>query len=67
VSKIVRTKPAEQIELAELKRDPLLSASPQQIDAWVDANVTSLAGARATIKKLAKAIAILARRVDQSG
>jgi hypothetical protein len=39
----------------------LRNATPSQIDTFIDANVTDLAGARAVLKALAKAVAYLAR------
>ena len=39
----------------------LRNATPTQIDTFIDANVTDLAGARAVLKALAKAVAYLAR------
>lgn len=51
---------------AEVKRDAVLvalkDATPQQIEAWIDNNVTSLAEARAVLKALAKAVALLIRK-----
>lgn len=48
----------QQRTLAALKADTdlsnLLAATPQQIDAWIDANVTSLAEARRVLRLLAK-------------
>lgn len=39
----------------------LRNATPAQIDAFIDANVTNLAGAIVVLKALAKAVAYLAR------
>lgn len=60
-------RPARAIELtgAALDADPrwaaLKSASPAQIDTWLDANVTDLASARRVLKILCLAIQLLAR------
>ena len=40
----------------------LLAARPAQIDAWVENNVTTLAGVRAALKLVIKILIILARR-----
>ena len=38
--------------------DRLKTASPSQVDTWVDNNVTNLAGARAVLKAILKTIAL---------
>ena len=48
-------------EYAKLRA--LRDMTPAQVDAWVEANVTTLAAARDAIKTLAIAVAILARRL----
>jgi hypothetical protein len=64
---------AAQAELAEqaaikasLRSDAavraLASRSPAQVDAWIDANVTTLAEARSVLKILARILALLARQ-----
>jgi hypothetical protein len=49
----------------ELRVDAAISAlrnrTPAQVDAWIDANVTTLAEARTVLKILARILAILAR------
>lgn len=39
----------------------LRNRTPAQVDAWIDANVNSLADARAVLKILARIVALLAR------
>ena len=41
----------------------LADMTPAQVSAWVDANVTNLAGAQDAIKTLAIAVSVLARRL----
>lgn len=41
----------------------LRAMTPTQVDAWVEANVTTLAQARDAIKTLAIAVSILSRRI----
>lgn len=40
----------------------LMRMTPQQIDAYIDANVTDLASAKEVMSRLAQVISILARR-----
>jgi len=51
----------------ETKRDSVLSAlrtkTPQQIDAYINSNVTNLASAKVVLKTLAKAVAYLSRKL----
>ena len=51
--------------LRELRGDPALQAlrarTPAQVDAWIDANVTTLAQAREVLKTLARIVALIAR------
>lgn len=49
-------------ELAAL-RDQLLTATPTQIENYIDNNVNDLASAKEVLKKMAIIIALLARRV----
>ena len=44
---------------AALNANPLHGATQAQADAWIDANVTTIAGARAALKILAEYIIIL--------
>lgn len=57
---------ATQKEDMEVKSDSFMqniaSKSPAQIDAWIEANVTSLASAKPVLKALAKAVNLLAKR-----
>ena len=52
--------------LATLKADAAVQAlrtrTPAQVDAWIDAQVNSLADARAVLKILARILALLARQ-----
>jgi hypothetical protein len=52
-------------DLAATRADALITAlitrTPAQIDAYIEANVTSLASARDVLKLLAKCVAIVAR------
>ena len=48
----------DESEIELLKRDAILSATPSQIDNWVNNNVTDLASAREAIRLCLK-IAIL--------
>lgn len=52
---------ADREERIRLQKHAILNASPVQIDAWVDANVTDLSSAREALKLLAK-IAVLGVR-----
>ena len=53
-------------DLAAVKGDAQVTAflamSPVQLTAWIDANVTNLAGAIIALKILAKAVLVIARR-----
>lgn len=52
--KIVAEKEQEEAEHFTLRKHPLYKATPQQIDSWIDANVTNLQSAKAVLKVLAK-------------
>jgi len=58
-------KAATAAENAALNSDPVLiaiaSMTPAQIETYIDANVTTLAGARKVLKGMSKMIARLAR------
>ena len=58
VSKIVVGKDEETAERARLRRQAILNATPAQIDAYIENNVTDLASAKEVLKIIAK-IAIL--------
>lgn len=60
--------PSQEMQDVEVARNyaklrALRTMTPAQVDAWVEANVTSLATAKDAIKTLAIAVAILARRL----
>ena len=48
-----------------LTRHALFTATPAQIDTWVDDNVTDLDSAKEALKILAKAVAFGVRKVSQ--
>jgi hypothetical protein len=60
---------ARELRDATFKADPdradmldrLITATPEQIDAYIEANVTNLAQARTFLKKLTKVLAIAVR------
>jgi len=58
---------AYQQNLAALKDNQqarqLLKATPEQIDSYIDTNVTNLASAKEVLKMLAKAVSVLAHEV----
>ena len=54
----VGTKTPEEAERGRLKKHAVLNATPQQIDNYIDNNVTDLASAREVLKLIAK-VAIL--------
>lgn len=56
--KINGTKSPEDAERARLKKEAILNATPQQIDTYIENNVTDLASAKEVMKLIAK-IAIL--------
>jgi hypothetical protein len=58
VSKLQVGKTEEEAERARLRRNAILNATPQQIDNYIENNVTDLASAKAVLKIIAK-IAIL--------
>jgi len=51
-----------------IKNDPiwsgLMGASYQQIDNWIDNNVTNLAEAKPVLKRLVKVVAFLVRHLE---
>jgi len=55
-----------QVDELDVIKDPalkaLLTKTPSDIEAWVSTNVNDLAAAKNVLGKLAKAVAILARR-----
>ena len=56
--KLTGTKDAVQEAKAKLRRDAILNATPDQIDQYIENNVTDLASAKEALKLIAK-IAIL--------
>ncbi len=62
MTKIVGSKSDDDDARERMSRHPLLSATPAQIDAWIDNNVTDLASAKQALKVLAKAVSLGARR-----
>ena len=59
------TRELEDPAIEETRRHILLTASPAQIRAYVEANVTNLSTAKEVIKELAVVISALAKRVDR--
>ena len=59
--------PQEEKDKDEVRRDPTLkllsSSRPQQIEQWVDRNVTDLDSAKTVLKTLAKAVALLSKQL----
>tara|TARA_R110000787_G_scaffold285016_1_gene399567 strand:- start:299 stop:493 length:195 start_codon:yes stop_codon:yes gene_type:complete len=55
-TKITATKTTDQVEVVKVKRHHLYNATPQQIDTYIEANVTDLASAKDVLKILAKII-----------
>lgn len=55
-TKITGTKSGEEVERHKAKIDILMSATPTQIDNFVDNNVTNLAEARTMFKRILKLI-----------
>lgn len=53
------SKPQEEVDKLAMKRDALLSKTPQEIDAYIDAHVVSLETAKDFLKFMAKAIILL--------
>lgn len=47
---------------ADAQLKALLDMTPAQIDAWMASNVTTIAQARVVLARLAKAVAVIARR-----
>lgn len=58
MTRYVATKPEDEAERARLRRDAILNATPQQIEQYIENNVTDLASAKQALKLIAK-IAIL--------
>ena len=56
--KLTGTKDVVEEAKAKLRRDEILNATPQQIDNYIENNVTDLASAKEVLKIIAK-IAIL--------
>lgn len=56
--KLTGTKDVVEEARAKLRRDDILNATPQQIDNYIENNVTDLASAKEVLKIIAK-IAIL--------
>ena len=54
MTRIVANKSDYEIEMAALKQHPLFRASPEEIDEWMDENVTDTASAREALKVIAK-------------
>lgn len=58
--------PPEIASETEARRDALVQAAlartPAQVDAWIDAQATTLAGARLVLKMLARVVLALARK-----
>ena len=57
----------EERQLAATKADAVLNAlqdkTPAEIDAWIDANVNSVADVKELFKRIMKLLAVLARRM----
>lgn len=61
--KVVANKPAEEVEETRVKRHAVFNATPQQIDNYIENNVTDLASAKEALKLIAK-VAIIGRRLE---
>ena len=60
-TKVVARKDAEEAETTRIKRHPLLRATPQEIETYVEQQVIDLASAKALLTVLAKAVSKLVK------
>lgn len=56
----------EQAVLRDLDVRRIVEATPEEITAWIEENVTNLATAKTVLKTFAKLLVILARRAGAS-
>ena len=54
MSEFTGTKSEEDAEKKRLRKHQVFNATPTQVDAWIDANVTDLASAKEALKLIAK-------------
>jgi hypothetical protein len=64
MARVQMTRPLEDEAIEQTRRHPILRATPDQIRAYVDANVTNLATAKAMMAEIAVVVSALAKRVQ---
>ena len=66
MTRIARVRPPEEVEERATLRDTVLTATPSQIDAWVNNTATDAAGIRQVLRRLAKITVLTARATIKS-
>jgi len=56
--RVTESKPERQAERARVKRHPLYTATPAQIDAYIENNINNLDDAKQLLKLIVKFIAL---------
>ena len=59
----VKADPVEAATRADIVINTLMTKTPAEIDAWIDANVNSVADVKLLFKRIMKLLAVLARRM----
>jgi hypothetical protein len=60
--KIVGTKPAQEVRERQTRQHWILTATPEQIETYINNNVTDLRTAKLLLIELAKVLSVVAKR-----
>lgn len=65
MTRVAMTRRLQDDAIEQTRRHPVLTSTPAQIRAHIDANVTNLATAKTALAELAVVVSALAKRIDR--